>query len=494
MRFLKILFCLIISVILILSTVSCDNTDKAYIYFRLPEKPSTLDPQTAKTDAELLIVKNVFEGLLRKDQDGKIVCAIAKSYKKEKLTYTFELRKDAKWSNGENITAHDFEFAFKRAVSPKTQSPFVSRLFCIKSAKEIYNGNSKINTLGVKALNDYTLQIELAYEDENFEEILTTAIAMPCNENFFNQCSGKYGLFSDTLLSNGSYRLAKWGKEVFGIRLYRNKEYNGQFISKNAAVFLSHDDKLSAKDVLLENDADIAFIDCKDIKEVRTAEFKTVSYDNICWFLTISDGFSKGIRKSLLTLANKEVFANHLIDGYTIANSIFPTVLNLNSTASGMLAYNLQSAKELFKNEIKNLKDKKFPPNVTLYYFDDGFSKNIVNDIVGHWQNNLGAFVNIETVSEPNVLLSQLKTQTYGMCIFPVRADSYLINEYLEKFGISYNKQNLKELQIKILESNNIAPIMFQSTNIAYNKNLSNLQFEHGNGYIDFAFIIKKEK
>ena len=157
-----------------------------------------------------------------------------------------------------------------------------------------------------------------------------------------------------------------------------------------------------------------------------------------------------------------------------------------------MSVYDLEAAKQLYSGEIVNLTDKKFPSDVILYYYDDGFSKNVVTDIVGHWQNNLGAFVNIEAVSSPSLLTSQLTEQTYGMSVFPISASSPEINEYLQKFGITYNGQNLTKLQIEVLKSNNIIPIMFQSTSLAYEKNLNNINFQHGNGCIDFAFIVKE--
>ena len=109
--------CLLLSLLLILTMFTgCSDTKDAYIYFELPEVPLTLDPQTASTDSELLIIRNINEGLLRKNEKGEIVCGLAESYQKNGLTYTFTLRKNAKWARGEKITADDFVFAFKRAV------------------------------------------------------------------------------------------------------------------------------------------------------------------------------------------------------------------------------------------------------------------------------------------------------------------------------------------------------------------------------------------
>ncbi len=491
MKIHKRIISLILSVVVMLSFAGCDSSDKEYIYFTLTEPPSTLDPQTAKSDTELLIVRNIFEGLLRKDSDGNIVCGAAENYKKEGLTYTFYLKKDIMWSNEVSVTAQDFVFALKRAVNPETGAPFAKRLSNIKNAKAILDGKKNVNTLGVKAIDDHTLKIELAKEDSEFEETLTTSIAMPCNEAFFYSTSGKYGLNKDSTLSNGSYRLAKWGQEIFGIRLYRNSFYNGNFRAKNAAVFLSLPTEGTSLDALIENDADIAFISPSEIIPAKEAGLHTISYNSTCWFLTVSDGFSKDIRKSLISLASPEIFSKNLTSGYYPAKSIYPNIIAADAPSNGMPAYDLENSKKLFASAVDKLNDKKFPTDVVLYYYDDGISKNVVTDIVGHWQNQLGAFVNIEAVSSPSVLTSQLLNQTYALCIFPISANSPKISEYLENFGINYNGENLAKIQSKLLNSKNIVPIMTNDTVIAYGKGFNNISILEGNGCIDFAYIIK---
>lgn len=491
MKLYKRITSLLLCLVSILTLTACYNSDKAYIYFTLTEVPQTLDPQTAQTDTELMIVRNIFEGLLRKDENGKIACGVAKSYKKDGLTYTFNLRKDAVWSNEESVTAHDFVFAFRRAVDPKTEAPHSKMLENIENAKQILKGKKSADTLGVKAIDKHTLQIKLSAEDKNFEETLTTSVAMPCNEKFFNASAGKYGLDRDYTLSNGSYRLAKWSKEIFGIRLYRNDFYKGDFRARNAAVFLTLADEMTPLEILKEEDADIAFINPQETKNATAADLKTASFNKTCWFLTLSDGFSKEMRSSLISLATPQVFAKNLPEGYLTAQSIFPPSLSSDAIASGMPVYDLENAKKLFAQEVEKLSDKKFPADVVLYYYDDGISKSVVTDIVGHWQNQLGAFVNIESVSSPSVLSSQLKEQTYAICIFPISADSKNMAEYLKKFGVSYKGKDLSSTQSAILKSKNISPIMTQKTTIAYRKNLQNVKFTHGNGCIDFAYIVK---
>ena len=128
-----------------------------------------------------------------------------------------------------------------------------------------------------------------------------------------------------------------------------------------------------------------------------------------------------------------------------------------------------------------------------MYYYDDGHSKNVVTDIVAHWQSNLSTFINIESVSSPDLLTSQLVTQSYPFAVFPIKAESKEVAEYLKKFGVTYNNQPLDKVQEEILKTNNIIPIMFQKTNIAYSKALENVVTEYGDGYFDFSFIVKND-
>ena len=158
-----------------------------------------------------------------------------------------------------------------------------------------------------------------------------------------------------------------------------------------------------------------------------------------------------------------------------------------------MTIYNLEAAKVIFAKEISKLAEKKFPSGVKLYYYDNGVIKPVVTDIVGHWQNNLGAFVNIEAVDSAEKLTNQLKEQTLDMAIFPIKADSANIDEYLSNFGVSSNGKSEAEIQTNLLKSSNIVPIAFQNTTIAYSSALSDVFTFFGNGYIDFSFIVKTE-
>lgn len=490
-KFLSIFLCI---VTLSFCLLGCsDKTDDAYIYFELPSIPDTLDPQTASADSELLIIKNIYEGLMRKDKDGNVVCGVAESYSLKGLTYTFKIRDSAVWSNDDPVTAHDFVFAFKRAVVPKNNAPFVSRLKSIKNAQQIINGKLASDQLAVKAIDNKTLQITLSKKDPDFLETLTTSIAMPCNEKVYIESAGKYALFKDYVVSNGSYRLTKWNKTSFGIRLYRNEKYTGDFYAKNAAIFITCNDKEHVSVKLKENNIDMAFVDSSYSKELTEFGLKSIDYQNICWVLTVKNDLSLNMRKALAQLVGGEVYSKNLPNGYTASKSIFPNVISKQKIVDGTVPYNISSGKKLYLSELSKLENNKFPENIKLYFYDNGTIKSVVTDIVGHWQNNLSAFVNIESVSAPELLVDELKNQTLPMAIFPIRADSDDVSEYLKKFGITYNKEKLGDIQTKLLKDSTIIPLAFQNTCIIYSPALTEVVTTSSDGYIDFSFIVKYE-
>ena len=478
----------------LVSLMGCGSkTDKAYIYFELPEIPSTVDPQTAKTDAELIIVKNIFEGLMRKDENGKTVFGAAESVTQEGLIYTFTLRDGITWDNDTAVTADDFVFGIRRALDPDTKSPFASRLFSIKNAKSVNSGQTSADNLGVTAIDDKTVKITLDYADYKFLDTLTTSVAMPCNEKFFLESKGKYGLFRENIISNGSYRLTKWNKESFGIRLYKNEEYNGDFKAKNAAVFLTCNPETAVTEKLRDGNIDIAFIKTAERDSMEEKGFKTENFETTCWIMTFSDDLNLTMRTALLKLVGAEVYKNNLHSGYSPADSLFPDILNVNADSSGIISYNLEEGKNLYSSEIKSYPDKKFPSDIVLKYYDNGYIKNTVTDIVGHWQSHLSAFINIEAVDSADVLLPQLKKQTQTIAIFPVSADGDHLEEYLENFGIKYNGESVSEIQENLLKSNNMTPIVFEDTTVCYSPQIKEISVGAGNGFIDFSFVVKEE-
>ncbi|WP_414052328.1 peptide ABC transporter substrate-binding protein [Macrococcus animalis] len=171
--------------------------------------------------------ENVMEGLYRLDKDTKPVPALAEGDPKETdggKTWTIKIRKDAKWSNGDAVTANDFVYAWRNVVDPKTASEYAFIMFDIENAQEVNKGKKKPEELGVKAIDDNTLEIKLKNNQPYFKGLLAFGTYMPKNEKFAKKLGDKYGLDVKSTLYNGPFKMKEWKTEE-SVKLVKNDKY-----------------------------------------------------------------------------------------------------------------------------------------------------------------------------------------------------------------------------------------------------------------------------
>lgn len=190
----------------------------------------SLDPQQATDGTSFEVMANYTDGLTQMDDSGAAVAAVAESWETsdDGLTWTFHLRKDAKWSNGTPVTAKDFVFGWQRAVDPDVASEYaymLSDIGQIKNAAEIIGGTKDKSELGVTAVDDNTLQVELNAPVSYFLSLMYFPTFYPVNEEFFNTCPDTYGTSPATTLSNGAFVLDSYEPAATEIHLTKNADY-----------------------------------------------------------------------------------------------------------------------------------------------------------------------------------------------------------------------------------------------------------------------------
>ena len=477
----KRILAVLLSVICIISLIGCGSkSDSAIIYYGVKTPPTTIDPQLAVSVTELTIVKNIYEGLLRLDAEGNPVPAAA-TYTKNGLTYTFTISENAFWSNGEKVISDDFLFGLTRALSPETKAPEASSLFSIKNAESFLNGDDVV--LGIKAPDEKTLIIELQYDDENFLTTLTNAIAMPCNRKFFKECIGKYGMSGDTVLSNGSFKLTKWATEDFAMRLHKNSKYSGDFPANSAAIFLSVDKKATVIERLVKNSIDVGEIESNEIAYSKENGLSVITLPNTIWMIKFGDGYSMGLKDALVSsLQIYNPNFNSAPNGITLAKNLYPDMFSINLETD---FYNLNSAKTIYEKEITQLPNKKFP-TAAIYYQSDSNITELLKSVVGHWQQNLGIYINIESLPNKNSVKS--KENDYSITIY-----NELINTQNKiKYASFFNAEGSSDLKAHI-KNGNIFPIAYSGTVISYSENLKNIVTNGDINLIDFSFVNKMQ-
>lgn len=188
-------------------------------------EPETMDPQLARTVQAHSVLHDLFEGLLRYAPDGELAAGTAVRWEvsDDGLEYLFTLRPDARWSNGDAVTADDFVAGFRRLVDPATASTYAEMLSPVVNASEIVAGTLPVESLGVEARGPRELAVSLKKPTPYFLSLMTQPPTFPINRGAL-AAHGDAHARPGNLVSNGAYVLAEWTLGSV-IEIRRNERY-----------------------------------------------------------------------------------------------------------------------------------------------------------------------------------------------------------------------------------------------------------------------------
>ncbi len=186
------------------------NEERNSITIALSEEPPQLD-STRSTDASSFVVlAHTMEGLIAYDQNDQLTPGVAERWEIRDDGATFWIREEAIWSDGQPVTAHDFEFAWKRVLDPDTAAQYAFILYPIKNAEAVNQGDLPKEMLGVRAVTDLVLEVDFERPTPYFDKLVAFNTYFPLREDFFESTNGRYGADAEMLLSNGPYILTEW--------------------------------------------------------------------------------------------------------------------------------------------------------------------------------------------------------------------------------------------------------------------------------------------
>ena len=284
----------------------------------------SLDPQQATDGTSFEVIADYTDGLMQMDSDGQAVPAIAESYElsDDGLTYTFHLRTDAKWSNGTPVTAADFVFAWQRAVDPAVASEYaymLSDIGQVKNAAEIIAGEKDKSELGVTAVDDNTLKVELNVPVSYFLSLMYFPTFYPVNEEFFNSCGDTFGTSPETVLSNGAYVLDDYPPAATAFHLTKNADYYDADRVKLAGLnYQVIQDSQQALMSYQNGDLDITLVNGEQVDQVKDdPEFKTIGAGYL-WYVSpnmsaVPELNNQNIRMALTMAIDREAITNDVL-------------------------------------------------------------------------------------------------------------------------------------------------------------------------------------
>ena len=182
------------------------------LVFNLGEDPETMDPTLNNSSGAGTMILNAFEGLMVLDENDKPTEAAAESYEvsEDGLVYTFKLRQDGKWSDGEPVVADNFKYSWLRALDKATAAEYAYQLFYIKNAEKFYNGEVSAEEVGIKVIDDYTLEVTLEAPTEYFLQLCAFTTYVPLREDIVSANPEGWATTPETYVSNGPFKLVQW--------------------------------------------------------------------------------------------------------------------------------------------------------------------------------------------------------------------------------------------------------------------------------------------
>lgn len=306
------------------------------ISLSLLQEPPQLDSTLATDMVSNMVLGHVMEGLLRYDENNVLVPGIAERWDISENGATFWIRDSARWSNGDPVTAADFVFAWRTAVDPVIASEYAFILFAIKNAEAINTGKLPKEQLGVRALDEHTLEVTFERPIAFFDKLVAFSTFSPVQEAFYKQAKGRYGADAETMLYNGPFSIARW---VHGahLRLEKNPYYwNANRIKLDVIDFPYFTTDTNAR-LNLFKDGSIAFteLNAENLQDALNRRWHLNRFqDGSVFFMDFNhrDGRitrHRKLRKAMqLVFDPKElVYKVIKLPGYLPAESLFPVWL-----------------------------------------------------------------------------------------------------------------------------------------------------------------------
>lgn len=190
----------------------------------LEQEPPQLDSSRTTDAISIRLLGHIMEGLTRYDRRGRLVPGVARDWTIRAEGATFQLREEARWSDGEPVTAQDFVYAWQRALAPETASEYAYILYGIENAQAINRGDAPISSLGVEAVDAHTLEVRFDRPVPHFDRLVAFATYFPLRQDIVESSGDLYASAAEHLPANGPFRLARWNRGS-RLTLERNPHY-----------------------------------------------------------------------------------------------------------------------------------------------------------------------------------------------------------------------------------------------------------------------------
>lgn len=389
------------------------------------EEPTSFDPSIGFNAVSWSALNNIMEGLTRLDKDHKAVEATAEKIdiSDDGLTYTFTIRDNAKWSNGDPVVAGDFVFAWKHMLNPETASPAAFLAYFIEGAEAYNNGEGSADDIAIEAQDDKTFVVKLTSPNEAFLNIITNPSFFPINEKVAS-ADPKWHTEAATFVGNGPFKLSAWSHDV-SFEFEKNEHYwDTDAVKLDKVHWAMVNDDTTAYQMYQANELDVTSVPSEIADQLKDSDELRIDDQAGLYFYRFNTSMepftNKKIRQAFAYAVDQEEIVNFVTKngekpahGFVTYGFIGPDGKEFRETVGDLVSYNPEKAKQLLEEGMKEEGYSELP-KVTLSYSTSETHQNIAIALQSKFKEVLGVDAELQNV-ESGVFLSEQKEFKYQM-------------------------------------------------------------------------------
>ena len=296
------------------------TADANAITVNLATEPADMCTITTTDTVSFSVLRHVIENLVMLDANDQPVPGVAETWEESEdgLTYTFHLRNNMKWSNGEPVTANDFVFAWRSLLDPAFAAEYAYFGYVFKNGQAFNQGEVGADQLGFKAVDDYTLEVTLENPTAYFVSMLSFGVLAPMNEKAYNEFGTAYGTDADKMVYNGPFTMSSWEHES-KIVLTKNADfYDAANISLDTINMVMINDTNAALNSFKAGEVDVVGLSGDQVKLLQSENYPVNTYDDgSCFYLeyNLTDKYlsNQNLRTALTYAVDKQSFVDNIV-------------------------------------------------------------------------------------------------------------------------------------------------------------------------------------
>lgn len=401
------------------SASSNDEKTEKVLYLNNTVEPTSFDPSVAFDAVSGNPLNNLMEGLVRLDENNEPKEAVAEKVEtsEDGKTYTFTLRKDAKWSNGDPVKASDFVYSWLHMLDPKTASPAAFLAYPIVGAEAYNTGEGKKGDVGIKAVDDQTFEVTLNEPTEAFLNIISNPSFFPINEKVAED-NARWFAEADTFVSNGPFKLVSWDHDSKMIFEKNDQYWDQANVKLDKVEWVMVNDVNTEYQMYQSDELDVSSIpgemydQLKDNDELVNSEQAGVAFYR---FNVDKEPFTNAkVRQAFAHAINQENIVEYVTKtgqkpayGFVSYGFVGPDGKEFRDTVGDLTNFDKNEAKKLLEEGMKEEGWDKLPA-VTLTYGTSPDNQKVAVALQDQFKEALGVDVKLQSV-EPSVFLAEQK-------------------------------------------------------------------------------------